>query len=215
MAPAASHPAETPSGGERDIREVTATMNLALRIGEMLLSSGAGASDVSAAMGNVARACGLRGYTADVMFTELTMSQQSSPDEPALIQIRQVRYREVDYGDLTEVDHLIRDLVGGDIDRVEATSRLNRIISTGHSRPRWAVTVALGVMGGGVGMVLGGDWLVVVVAAAAAMLVDLHAAADGPPPAAGLLPAGGRRSARDADRGRGRRHARPTSRRAW
>ncbi len=173
MAPAASHPAETPSGGERDIREVTAAMNLALRIGEILLSSGAGASDVSAAMGNVARACGLRGYTADVMFTELTMSQQSSPDEPALIQIRHVRYREVDYGDLTEVDHLIRDLVDGRIARVEATSRLNRISSSGHSRPRWAVTAALGVMGGGVAMVLGGDWLVVVVAAAAAIAVDL------------------------------------------
>jgi uncharacterized membrane protein YjjP (DUF1212 family) len=171
--PAVSHPAEAPGSGDRDIREVTATLNLALRIGELLLSSGAGASDVSAAMRNVAWACGVRGYTADVMFTELTMSQQSSPDEPALIQIRHVRYREVDYGDLTEVDHLIRDLVAGEIDRAEATSRLNRIISTGHSRPRWAVTTALGVMGGGVGMVLGGDALVVLVAAVAAVLVDL------------------------------------------
>ncbi|HEX4686893.1 MAG TPA: threonine/serine exporter family protein, partial [Nocardioides sp.] len=173
MAPAPSHPADIPGDGDRDIREVTATMNLALRIGELLLSSGAGASDVSAAMRNVAWSCGLRGYTADVMFTELTMSQQSSSDEPALIQIRQVRYRDVDYGDLTDVDHLIRDLVDGRIDRAEATSRLNRIISSGHSRPRWAVTAALGVMGGGVGMVLGGDWLVVLVAAAAAVLVDL------------------------------------------
>jgi uncharacterized membrane protein YjjP (DUF1212 family)/uncharacterized membrane protein YjjB (DUF3815 family) len=173
MPPAASEPRDVAAPGERDVREITATMNLALRIGELLLSSGAGASDVSAAMRNVAWACGLRGYTADVMFTELTMSQQSSPEEPALIQIRQVRYREIDYGDLTDVDHLIRDLVAGHIGRVDATSRLNRIISTGHARPRWAVTAALGVMGGGVGMVLGGDWLVVVVAAAAAVLVDL------------------------------------------
>jgi uncharacterized membrane protein YjjP (DUF1212 family) len=173
MAPAASEPADAPAPGDRDVREITATLNLALRIGELLLSSGAGASDVSAAMRNVAWACGLRGYTADVMFTELTMSHQSSPEEPALIQIRQVRYREVDYGDLTDVDHLIRDLVAGHIDRTEATTRLNRIISTGHARPRWAVTGALGVMGGGVGLVLGGDWLVVVAAAAAAMLVDL------------------------------------------
>ena len=155
-----------------DTREINATMDLALRIGEVLLSSGAGAGDVSAAMNNVARACGLRRYTADVMFTELTMSQQSSPERPALIQIRQVRYREVDYGHLTQVDHLIRDLVAGDIDRVRATARLNRIISTGHARPRWSVTLALGVMGAGVGLLLGGDWVVVLLAAAAAMLVD-------------------------------------------
>ena len=172
MAPAPD-PATSPPPPERDTREITATMSLALRIGEVLLSSGAGAGDVSAAMRNVAWACGLRGYTADVMFTELTMSHQTSSEEPALIQIRQVRYRDVDYGDLTHVDHLIRDLVAGRIDRAEATSRLNRIISTGHARPRWSVTVALGVMGAGVGMVLGGDWLVVAVAAVAAMLVDL------------------------------------------
>src|SRR4051794_18495054 len=135
MPPAASEPRDVAAPGERDVREITATMNLALRIGELLLSSGAGASDVSAAMNNVARACGLRGYSADVMFTELTMSQQSSADRPALIQIRQVRYREVDYGDLTGVDHIIRDLVAGTIDRAEARSRLNRIISTGHERP--------------------------------------------------------------------------------
>jgi uncharacterized membrane protein YjjP (DUF1212 family)/uncharacterized membrane protein YjjB (DUF3815 family) len=171
MAPAGSErPDET---GAHDPREVTATMDLALRIGELLLSSGAGASDVSAAMNNVARACGLRRFTADVMFTELTMSVQTAPGAPALIQIRQVRYREVDYGDLTLVDHLIRQLVAGVIDRVHATTRLNRIISSGHSRPRWAVSSALGVMGGGVGLLLGGDWLVVLLAAVAAVLVDL------------------------------------------
>src|ERR1700742_1576483 len=99
MSPAGSEPADPPAPGEptRDTREVTASLSLALRIGELLLSSGAGAADVSAAMRNVAWACGLRGYTADVTFTSLTMSHQPSADEPAQIQIRQVRYREVDY----------------------------------------------------------------------------------------------------------------------
>jgi uncharacterized membrane protein YjjP (DUF1212 family) len=166
-------PAEPSRSPERDPREIAATMDLALRVGELLLSSGAGAGDVSAAMRNVARSNGLRGFTADVMFTELTMSHQPSPEEPALIMIRQVRYRTVDYGDLTGVDHLIRDLVAGEFDRAEATARLNQITSTGHSRPRWSVSASLAVMGGGVGLVLGGDWLVVLLAALAAALVDL------------------------------------------
>ena len=156
-----------------DPDQVAPTLDLALRVGELLLSSGAGAGDVSAAMSNVAHACGLRGFTADVTFTELTMSYQPAPEKVSLVQLRQVRYREVDYGDLTGVDHLIRALVAGEIDRAEATTRLNQISSTGHSRPRWAVATALGVMGGGVGMVLGGDWLVVLLAAVAAVLVDL------------------------------------------
>lgn len=155
-----------------DTIDVYKTMNLALRIGELLLSSGAGASDVGAQMDNVGRACGLRKFTADVTFTQLAMSHQAAPDEPALIQLRQVRRRETDYEDLTLVDHLVRDLVAGRIDRDDALARLNRIVSTGHARPRWAVTLGFGALGAGVGMVLGGNAIMVTIAFVAACLVD-------------------------------------------
>ena len=154
-------------------RDTYKTLDLSLRIGEVLLSSGAGAADVGATMLNVAHGCGLRAATADVTFTELAMSHQSSFDEPAMIQIRQVRHREIDYEDLTLVDHLVRDLVAGAIDRDEARSQLARIVSSGHRLPRWAVTLGLGVMGGGVGLLVGGDWVVILIAFLAAVGVDL------------------------------------------
>ncbi|QWZ09307.1 threonine/serine exporter family protein [Nocardioides panacis] len=154
-------------------RDVYKTLDLGLRIGEVLLSSGAGAADVGATMLNVAHGCGLRGATADVTFTELAMSHQTSFDEPSMIQIRQVRHREIDYEDLTLVDHLVRDLVRGEIDRDEARSRLARIVSSGHRLPRWAVTLSLGVMGAGVGLLVGGDWVVTLIAFVAAVGVDL------------------------------------------
>lgn len=153
--------------------DVYKTMNLALRVGELLLSCGAGAADVGAQMSNVALACGLRRVNADVTFTELAITHQATPEEPALIQLRQVRHREIDYEDLTLVDHLVRDLVNGEIDREEASSRLARIVSSGHARPRWAVTLGFGVMGAGVGLVLGGDWVVTLIAFVAAICVDL------------------------------------------
>ncbi|GAB2465827.1 threonine/serine exporter family protein [Jatrophihabitans fulvus] len=155
-----------------DTADVYKTMNLALRVGELLLSSGAGASDVAAQMDNVGRACGLRRFTSDVTFTELAMSFQPTPDEPAIMQVRQVRQREVDYEDLTLVDHLVRDLVSGRIDRDEATARIKRIVSTGHARPRWAVTLGFGGLGAGVGMLLGGNAIMVLIAFVAACLVD-------------------------------------------
>ncbi len=154
-------------------RDTYKTLDLSLRIGEVLLSSGAGAADVGATMLNVAHGCGLRAATADVTFTELAMSHQSSFDEPAMIQIRQVRHREIDYEDLTLVDHLVRDLIAGAIDRDEARSQLARIVSSGHRLPRWAVTLGLGVMGGGVGLLVGGDWVVILIAFLAAVGVDL------------------------------------------
>jgi len=154
-------------------RDIYKTLDLGLRIGEMLLSSGAGAADVGATMLDVAHACGLRGATADVTFTELAMSHQTSFDEPAMIQIRNVRHRETDYEDLTLVDHLVRDLVSGAVDRDEARRRLARIVSSGHRLPRWAVTLGLGVMGAGVGLLVGGDWVVTLIAFVAAVGVDL------------------------------------------
>ncbi len=157
----------------RDTRDLYKTLDLALRIGEVLLSSGAGAADVGATMHNVAIGCGLRGATADVTFTELAMSYQTSFDEPALIQLRHVRHREIDYEDLTLVDHLVHDLVSGRIDREEARSRLARVVSSGHRLPRWAVTLGWGAMGSGVGLLVGGSWRVSLLAAGASMLVDL------------------------------------------
>ena len=105
------------------------TLDLALRVGELLLSSGAGAADVSVQMQNVCIACGLRSVSASVTFTELQLTHQQSPDEPGLIQVRDVRQREIDYEDLTRVDWLVRDLVSGAIDRDEARSRLAQIVS--------------------------------------------------------------------------------------
>jgi len=158
--------------GTAESRDVYQTLDLALRIGELLLSSGAGAADVGATMLNVARACGLRGATADVTFTELAMSHQRAYDEPALIQLRQVRHREIDYEDLTLVDHLVRDLVNGRIDPAEAGNRLARIVSSGHRLPRWAVSLGWGAMGAGVGLLVGGDWVVTLIAGLAAAGVD-------------------------------------------
>lgn len=157
---------------EKDSRDVYKTLDLGLRIGEVLLSSGAGAADVGATMLNVAIGCGLRGATADVTFTELAMSYQTSFEDPALIQIRQVRHREIDYEDLTLVDHLVRDLISGAIDRDEARNRLARIVSSGHRLPRWAVSLGWGGMGAGVGLLVGGAWQVAAIAALASVLVD-------------------------------------------
>lgn len=154
-------------------REIYKTLDLALRIGEVLLSSGAGAADVTATMWSVVHACGLRGVEVDVTFTVLTMSHQASYDEPAMIQVRHVRHRDIDYEDLTLVDHIVRDLIRGEIDRDEARARLAQVVSSGHRLPRWAVTLGYGVMGAGVGMLLGGNLTVVTIAFVAAVAIDL------------------------------------------
>ncbi|WP_263457643.1 threonine/serine exporter family protein [Nocardioides pantholopis] len=62
-----------------DTREVNLTLDFCLRVGELLLSSGAGAADVAATMQLVSRHLGLRNADIDVTFTSLSMSHQPTP----------------------------------------------------------------------------------------------------------------------------------------
>jgi uncharacterized membrane protein YjjP (DUF1212 family) len=153
-------------------RDTYRTLDLALRIGEMLLSNGAGAADVTTSMLSITDAAGLRRVTADVTFTQLTLTHQPSIDEPATIQIRRVTHREIDYEDLTLVDHLVRDLLEGRVTRDEARVRLNRLVSSGHRRPRWGVTLGWGVMGAGIALLLGAGAVVTGLAFLAAAGID-------------------------------------------
>jgi uncharacterized membrane protein YjjP (DUF1212 family) len=63
-------------GAVDDLREINLTLDLCLRIGEMLMSSGAGAADVRITMESVAMHLGLRHAEVDVTFTSLQMSYQ-------------------------------------------------------------------------------------------------------------------------------------------
>ena len=156
-----------------EIREIYKTLDFALRVGEMLLSNGAGAPDVSATMGSIVHYLGLRGTSVDVTFTSLTLSYQPSSEEPALFQTRHVTQRDIDYDDLTAVDHLVTSLLLNDITRDEARTELAQIASSGHRTPRWAITASWGAIGAGVGLLLGGDWVVVIAASVAAAGIEV------------------------------------------
>ncbi|MDO9456560.1 threonine/serine exporter ThrE family protein [Nocardioides sp.] len=153
-------------------RRTTLVLDFCLRIGELLLASGAGAADVTATMLSVARAFHADEADVDITFTSLTMSHQTSPDEVPLIATRHVQRRVIDYQDLTRVDHLVRGVIAGELGLREGRAELRRIVSTGHDRPRWAVTGGWAAMAAGVAVQLGGDVWVALLAALAAVLID-------------------------------------------
>ncbi len=156
----------------RPTSELTLILDFCLRVGELLLSSGAGAADVTATMLSLARRLDARDADVDITFTSLTMSYQSSPDEVPLIATRQVTRRVIDYQDLTRVDHLVRDVCRGTLDLTASRAELRRIVSTGHDRPRWAVTIGWGLMSAGIGVQLGGDVVVALLAFVSAVVID-------------------------------------------
>lgn len=148
-------------------------MDLALRVGEMLLSNGAGTADVSATMSSICRHLGLRGTFVDVTYIMLTVVHDQGLDEPPLILRRNVVRRETDFEDVTAIDRMVSALLTDEIDLEEARSQIAAIATSGHARPRWVVIGASGLVGAGVALMLGGGWAVTIIAFIAAVAIEL------------------------------------------
>ena len=160
-------------GTVSETTDIQRSLDLALRVGEMLLSNGAGAADVTATMSSITQFLGLRNVLVDVTFTTLTMSYEAGVDEPMITMRRQVTHRESDYADLTDVDHLVGALLNEEITREEAAARILQLSSSGHPTPRWAVTVSWGVTATGVALLLGGGWVVMLLAAVSGAALEV------------------------------------------
>ncbi len=156
-----------------DSRETYKILDLALRIGEILLSSGAGAADVTATMLGITQHYGLRNADVDVTFTLLRMSYQYDPDEMPVLLTRNISQRDIDYDDLTRTHELVIEVLSDRVTVAEARARVARVNSTGHWLPRWAVVLGSGVLGGGVALILGGGVVVTAVATLAGVAITI------------------------------------------
>ncbi len=156
-----------------DARETYKVLDLALRIGEILLSSGAGAADVTATMLGVTHHLGLRNADIDITFTLLRMGYQYDPEEMPVQLSRNVTQRDIDYDDLTRTHELVDDILNDRVDVTEARARVARVNSTGHWLPRWASVAGAGVVGGGVALILGAGVVITLVATLAGVLITM------------------------------------------
>lgn len=147
-------------------------LDLALRIGEVQMSSGAGASDVTATILAVTNAYGLPHCEVDVIFTSITVACHRGVDLPPITSLRVVRSRSLDYTRLALVERLIHDITGGRIGARDAHAELHRITTAPHPYPRWLATLAWAGMAAAVAVLIGGDALVAVFAAAITALID-------------------------------------------
>jgi uncharacterized membrane protein YjjP (DUF1212 family) len=160
------------SAEQLETKRLNLVLDLCLRVGELLLSSGAGAADVSVTIYALARHFGLQNPELDVTFTSLAISCEQESEGWPLVSIRQVKQRDIDYEHLTRVDALVGRILHDDLDLVEARRELGRIVSRGHATRRWLVSLGWGVMAGAVGLQLGGGALVVALALLSAIGID-------------------------------------------
>lgn len=159
-------------GVSPQVREFNLILDLCLRIGDVLLSSGAGAADVVASMQAAAHHFGVQRPEVDVTFTQLSMSYSYDAESMPITLVRRVKQRDIDYEHLTAVNQLVLDICAKRVDLAEARAQMATVVSTPHSSPRWVVTVGSGAMCGAVAVFLGGGPIVAAIAFVAGMAID-------------------------------------------
>jgi len=156
----------------QDEATVHFVLDLAVRIGEVQMSSGAGAADATATIIAVASAYGLPHSEVDVIFTSITVTCHRGVDHPPVTSLRVVRTRGLDYTRLALVEQLVRNITAGRIPVRQAHVELNRITNAPHPYPRWVATAAYAGMAAAITVLIGGEPVMAVFAAMITAIID-------------------------------------------
>jgi uncharacterized membrane protein YjjP (DUF1212 family) len=155
-----------------DESHVNFVLDLALRIGEVQMASGAGASDVTATIISITNALGLPHCEVDVIFTSITVTCHRGSEHNPVSAVRVVRSRSLDYSRLSATEMLVQKINRGNVSAEEAYSDLQRITSASHPYPRWVATSAWGGLAFFITLIIGGGLDIAFVAMLISSAID-------------------------------------------
>jgi uncharacterized membrane protein YjjP (DUF1212 family) len=148
-----------------------AVIDLAMRAGVAMLSTGAAAADVTATVLMLTKAYGLSAVHVDVTYTSVSVSYHRGPYADPITVMRIVRFRVQDYTRLERLRELIVGLVQEPVPVEEARVRFDAVITAPHPYRRWVVTAAGGVLAAGAAGLLGASWLIILTSFVTATIV--------------------------------------------
>lgn len=147
-------------------------MDLAMRVGEAMLSVGASAKEVVLATLRVTGAYGLRSVHVDVTFNSITLSDhRHGADWPVTI-MRVVRAAVPDHSKLQRLQALVSDIEAG-LELPEARERFREIRRAPFRYRPAIVVLAQAMLAVGVGVMFGASWSILAVTFVAALGVAL------------------------------------------
>lgn len=155
-----------------DDASVAEVLDLAVRVGEVLLASGTAAMDTATQVQYIAATYGLARCDVDVTYNSITLSAHRGPTRPPASTMRIVHYRSMDFTRLAEVDRLIRAVRVKMVPPSAALERLDEITRAPHPYNRWIATLAWSGMAAAISVLLGGGALVAVVSFLTTMVID-------------------------------------------
>ena len=146
-------------------------LNLAMRVGDCLLSAGMSANDVVVVLLRITDAYKLTRVHIDVTYTSLSASYYPGPAVAPITSIRVVRPDVVDYTQVRELDKLSGAIAAGlPLDEAVATFEGTR--TAPHRYPQWVSTAGNAGVGAGVSLVFTTSWKIVLITFLTGCLID-------------------------------------------
>ena len=154
-----------------DVR-VGEILDLAGRVGALLMASGMPATATMDQVTSIAAAYGIERCEVDVISTTIHVAAYRGPSLPAASTLHVVQSRSIDFSRLAAVDRLVTRIRAGEISSSDARDELDAIVTAPHPYKRWIATLAWGALAFATAGTLGASWLACVVSALSAMTVD-------------------------------------------
>lgn len=142
-----------------DDAHVQEVLDLCMRVGEVLLSSGESVDETTAVMLRLASASGLSAVDVDITFTSITMCCHRGMAATPVTSMRLVRYRALDLTRLLEVGRVIDRVESGEVGVRQAATELSEAVNARHPYPRWVATVGWAGLAASIAVLLGGGWI--------------------------------------------------------
>lgn len=155
--------------GDARVQQV---LDLCMRVGEVLLSSGESADETTGTMLRLAAACGLPTVDVDITFTSITICCHRGDLAAPVTSMRLVRHRSLDLTRLAEVADVVARVEHDGLDLRGAMEALSRAVDAPHPYPRWVATLGWAGLAGSIAVLLGAEVVTALVAFAVTALID-------------------------------------------
>lgn len=139
-----------------DVR-VQEVLDLCMRVGEVLLSSGESVDETTTVMLRLAAASGLSAVDVDITFTSITMCCHRGMAAVPVTSMRIVQYRALDLTRLLAVGLVIDRVGAGAVGVREAATELAAAVNSAHPYPRWVATIGWAGLAASIAVLLGGS----------------------------------------------------------
>ncbi len=137
-------------------------LDLAMRIGDAMLSAGMSANDVVVLMLRITNAYGLKRVHVDVTFTAISASYRPGNGLAPVTAIRVVHPDVIDYSKVRKLDRLRTDIVRG-LSLDEAVAAFDRISKARRPYPRFVSTLGNAGVGPAVSLLFAASWKVMLI----------------------------------------------------